>query len=52
MKFDIFGLTATVDIRPLPGAWVAELLGVHSRGPVPIKDEISMGNIYMCDTKG
>ena len=25
MKFAIFG---SVDIRPLPGAWVAELLGV------------------------
>ena len=28
MKFTIFRLSATVDIRPLPGAWVAELLGV------------------------
>ena len=28
MKFAIFGLCASVDIRPLPGAWVAELLGV------------------------
>ena len=28
MKFAIFGLSALVDIRPLPGAWVAELLGV------------------------
>ena len=28
MKFAIFGLSASVDIRPLPGAWVAELLGV------------------------
>ena len=28
MKFPIFGLSASVDIRPLPGAWVAELLGV------------------------
>ena len=28
MKFPIFGLCASVDIRPLPGAWVAELLGV------------------------
>ena len=28
MKFSIFGLCASVDIRPLPGAWVAELLGV------------------------
>ena len=27
MKFPIFGL-ASVDIRPLPGAWVVELLGV------------------------
>ena len=28
MKFPIFGPSASVDIRPLPGAWVAELLGV------------------------
>ena len=28
MKFAIFGLSASVDIRPLPGAWVTELLGV------------------------
>ena len=28
MKFAIFGLSASVDIRPLPGAWVVELLGV------------------------
>ena len=28
MKFAIFGLSASVDIRPLPGAWVAEVLGV------------------------
>ena len=28
MKFAIFGLGASVDIRSLPGAWVAELLGV------------------------
>ena len=28
MKFAIFGLSASVDLRPLPGAWVAELLGV------------------------
>ena len=29
MKFCIFGLSASVDIWPLPGAWVAdELLGV------------------------
>ena len=27
MKFSIFGL-ASVDVRPLPGAWVAELLSV------------------------
>ena len=44
--FAIFGLasvldSASVEIRPLPGAWVAELLGVsHSRGPQLIKDEI------------
>ena len=28
MNFSIFELPASVDIRPLPGAWVAELLGV------------------------
>ena len=28
MKFAIFGVSASVDIRQLPGAWVAELLGV------------------------
>ena len=28
MKFAIFKLGASVDNRPLPGAWVAELLGV------------------------
>ena len=28
MRFAIFELSASVDIRPLPGAWVAELLGV------------------------
>ena len=28
MKFAIFGLSASVDIRPLPGAWVADLLGI------------------------
>ena len=28
MKFPIFGLSASVDIRPPPGAWIAELLGV------------------------
>ena len=28
MRFAIFGLSASVDIRQLPGAWVAELLGV------------------------
>ena len=28
MKFAIFELSASVDIRQLPGAWVAELLGV------------------------
>ena len=33
MKFSIFGLVS-VDIRPLPGAWVAELLGVVL-GPGP-----------------
>ena len=28
MKFPIFGLSASVDIRSLPGAWVVELLDV------------------------
>ena len=28
MKFAIFGLSASVDIKPLTGAWIAELLGV------------------------
>ena len=28
MKFPIFGLSTSVDIRPFPGTWVAELLGV------------------------
>ena len=31
MKFAIFGLSASVDIRLLPVAWVAELLGVQDR---------------------
>ena len=35
MKFAIFGLSASVDIRPLSGAWVTELLGVV----LLIKDE-------------
>ena len=35
MKFLIFGLGASVDIRPHPGAWVAELL-CHPRGLGPI----------------
>ena len=29
MKFPSFRLCASVDIGPLPGAWVAELLGVQ-----------------------
>ena len=28
MEFAIFGLSVSVDIRLLPGAWVAEFLGV------------------------
>ena len=28
MKFTIFGLGTSIDIRPLSGAWVAELVGV------------------------
>ena len=28
MKFAIFRLSASVDVSQLPGAWVAELLGV------------------------
>ena len=31
MKFSIFGLGASVDIRLLAGAWVAKLLGVVLR---------------------
>ena len=31
MKFASFELSALVEIRPLPGAWVAELLGVVLR---------------------
>ena len=42
MKFAIFGLVASVDIRPPPGAWVAELLGVTLgvQAPGPIKGQI------------
>ena len=41
MKFATFGLSASVDIKQLPGAWVAGLLGVILRGAGPIKDESS-----------
>ena len=34
MKFAIFGLSASVDIRPLSGAWVAELLGHWAPGQI------------------
>ena len=40
MKFSIFR-AASVDIRALPGAWVAELLDVVLRGPGSIKDQVS-----------
>ena len=37
MKFAIFGLSASVNIRPLPSAWVPELLGVVLGGSRTIK---------------
>ena len=46
MKFPIF---ASVDIRPLPGAWVAELLGVvlvvqdHKRIKFPMVSILANG---------
>ena len=36
MKFAIFKLSASVDIRPLSGVWVAELLVVHVRQKVKV----------------
>ena len=42
MKFATFGLSVSVDIRPLPGAWVAQLLGVilgvkdHKKGQISL----------------
>ena len=49
MKFAIFGLCASVDIRPLPGAWVAEFLGVilgvqdHKKIKFPISHILHVG---------
>ena len=49
MKFAIFGL-ASVDIRPLPGAWVAELLGVvlgvqdHKKIKFPMAIIVAVGS--------
>ena len=28
MKFAIFGLSGSVEIKPLPGAWIGKLVGV------------------------
>ena len=44
MKFAFLGLSASVDIRLLPGAWVVELLGVILGIPGPIKGQISHQN--------
>ena len=41
MKFNIFGFRASVDIKPLPGAFVAELLGVVLGVQDRIKGRIS-----------
>ena len=51
MKFPIFGLGASVDIRPFPGAWVAELLGVILGILGPKKIEFSMLSILRIETK-
>ena len=43
MKLSFFGLSASVYIRQLPGAWVAELLGVvlgvqdHKKDQIPLR---------------
>ena len=44
MKFAVFGVIASVDIRLLPGAWVVELLTL---GPGPQKDQISTASILV-----
>ena len=43
MKFAIFELSASVDIRLLPGAWVAPRC--RPRGPGPLKNQISTASI-------
>ena len=50
MKFAIFGLYASVDIRPLPGAWVAELLGVVLGVQDHKKIKFPMVSIFANDT--
>ena len=40
MKFVIFGLGVSVDIRPLPGAWVSELLSLF----LGVKDHTNQFN--------
>ena len=50
MKFAIFGLRASVDIMPLPGAWVAELLGVVLGVQDRLKVKFPITNIYKYDT--
>ena len=47
-----FAILASVDTRPLPGAWVVELLRCRSRGPGPYKDKIPIKNIYVVALKG
>ena len=49
-EFSIFGLNASVDIRPLPGAWVAELLGVILRVQNRLKVKFPIKNIYTYGT--
>ena len=50
MKFPIFGLCESVDIRPLPDAWVAELLGVvvgvqyHKKFKFPMVSVLAIGS--------
>ena len=51
MKFPIFGLSASVDIRLLPGAWVAELLGVVLRVQDHIKIKFLMATIVNNERK-
>ena len=52
MKFAIFGLSASVDIRPLPGAWVAELLGVVLGVQDHKKIKFPMATIVAITVKG